>query len=84
MIEKSMLVDGMDFVPIKPLNGITISEDTVHTYGDDTFLFTDTSKSICFKMSNKQWCKVKRILGIEKPIYKKRRKGKRYVWYEVV
>ena len=37
-----------------------------------------------FKFNRKEWYRVRKALGLVKPIYKKKRKGKRYVWYEVV
>lgn len=43
----------------------------------------DTSHSFSFKMTRKSWYKIQKILGLTKPVYKKIRKGRRYVWYEL-
>lgn len=42
------------------------------------------SATFDFKSNRKQWYRIRKLLGLVKPIYKKKRKGKRYVWYEVV
>lgn len=57
------------------------SEDNIHTYcGDiDSSVFEETTGTIQLNMSRKQWYKVQKSLGLIKPIYKKKRKGKRYV-----
>lgn len=46
----------------------------------------ETTGSVTFdiKMKKKQWYKIQKSLGLIKPVYKKKRKGKRYVWYEVI
>lgn len=40
-------------------------------------------RSFSFEMSGKSWSKILKILGLRSPEYKKIRKGKRYVWYEL-
>ena len=41
-------------------------------------------RSFSFEMSEKSWSKILKRLGLRSPRYKKMRKGKRYVWYEVI
>ena len=81
MIDRNISVDGITFVPVKALHGITISDDDVYTYGDD--MFVDTSCSMSFKFKNKDWYRIRKLLGMYKPIYKRKKKGKRYVLYEI-
>lgn len=42
------------------------------------------SATFDFKFNRKEWYRIEKVLGLVKPIYKKKRKGKRYVWYEVI
>lgn len=63
---------------------------TLYLNGQDKTLmysyteFDNTPHEFTFKMKKKQWYRVQKSLGLVKPIYKKKRKGKRYVWYEVI
>lgn len=41
-------------------------------------------RSFPFEMSEKMWNRVLKVIGLRSPKYKKMRKGRRYVWYEVV
>lgn len=70
------------------LKGVTeISyDDNIHTYCDDidSSVFEETTGTIQFNVSKKQWYKIQKSLGLIKPVYKKKRKRKRYVWYEVI
>lgn len=45
---------------------------------------SSASATFDFKFNRKEWYRIRKALGLVKPIYKKKRKGKRYVWYEVV
>lgn len=45
---------------------------------------SSVSTTFDFKFNRKEWCRIEKALGLVKPIYKKKRKGKRYVWYEVI
>ena len=56
------------------------SELTCYTVDFDS----STSTTFDFKFNRKEWYRIRKALGLVKPIYKKKRKGKRYVWYEVV
>lgn len=40
-------------------------------------------RSFSFEMSEKSWNKILKVLGLRSSKYKKMRKGKRYVWYEL-
>jgi hypothetical protein len=54
-------------------------------YCDDINSFDlSTTGEVSFTMKNKQWYRLQKSLGLVKPVYKKKRKGKRYIWYEVV
>ena len=44
----------------------------------------DTSHEMSFKMKKKDWYKFQKALGLIKPKYRKMRKGKRYIWYEII
>lgn len=44
----------------------------------------EISCSFGFKLSKKQTYNVKKALGLIKPIYKRKKKGKRYVRYEII
>lgn len=57
-------------------------ENNDTTYNDS--ILTDMSHSFTFRMSKKQWYCFRKSVGLIKPVYKKKRKGKRYVWYEVI
>ena len=56
------------------------------TYGDiDSSVLEPTGeKTFSFKMKKKQWYSLQKSLGLIKAKYKRKRKGKRYVWYEVI
>lgn len=56
------------------------SEPTYYTVDFDSSL----SATFDFKFNRKEWYRIRKLLGLVKPIYKKKRKGKRYVWYEVI
>ena len=58
------------------------SESTYYDVDSSVF---ETTGSVTFdvKMKNKQWYRIQKVLGLIKPVYKKKRKGKRYVWYEI-
>ena len=44
---------------------------------------SSVSSTFDFKFNRKEWYRIRKLLGLVKPIYKKKRKGKRYVWVEV-
>lgn len=54
------------------------SEPTYCSIDFDSSLLT----TFDFKVNRKEWYRIRKTLGLVKPIYKKKRKGKRYVWYE--
>lgn len=56
------------------------SEPTYYTVDFDS----SASATFDFKFNRKEWYRIRKLLGFVKPIYKKKRKGKRYVWYEVI
>ena len=60
------------------------NSDSESTYCDIGSSLLETTSSVTFDMktNKKQWYKIQKELGLIKPIYKKIRKGKRYVWYE--
>lgn len=55
-------------------------QDESYTYSDLPFTALSTGATFSFKMKKKQWYILQKMLGLIKPIYKKKRKGKRYVW----
>ena len=60
--------------------GLKDSEPTYCSIDFDS----SVSATFDFKFNRKEWHGVQKVLGLVKPIYKKKRKGKRYVWYEVI
>ena len=71
------------------LKGITglHSEDNIHTYCgdvDSSILKATEGTTFNFKMNKKQWYRLQKSLGLIKPIYKRKKKGKRYILYEVI
>lgn len=56
-------------------------KDSEPTYYNIDF-DSSVSATFDFKFNRKEWYRVQKSLGLVKPIYKKKRKGKRYVWYE--
>lgn len=61
-------------------------KDSESTYCDIDPSVFETTGSVTFdiKMKKKQWYRIQKSLGFIKPVYKKKQKGKRYVWYEVI
>lgn len=61
-------------------------KDSESTYYDIDSSVLETTGSVIFdiKMKKKQWYKIQKVLGLIKPVYKKKRKGKRYVWKEII
>ena len=64
--------------------GLKDSEPTYYTVDFDSSPSASTSETFDFKFNTKAWYRIGKALGLVKPIYKKKRKGKRYVWYEVI
>lgn len=58
--------------------GLKDSEPTYCSIDFDS----SVSTTFDFKFNKKELCRIEKALGLVKPIYKKKRKGKRYVWYE--
>ena len=57
---------------------------SIGNYSECEDLSLSTTGTISFKMNKKQWYRLQKSLGFIKPIYKKKRKGKRYILYEVI
>jgi len=83
---KTYTGDGVKFVPVYSLDGIELSKDSHYCSGDDVYVPINNNPSISFKFKfkNKNWYRIRKLLGMYKPIYKRKKKGKRYVLYEVV
>lgn len=64
------------------LENIELEHDS--TYSDIGILSLSSEKTFSFKMNKESWYIIGKALGFIKPVYKKIRKGKRYVWYEVI
>lgn len=73
-----------DFIELKYGKLELPQQDESYTYSDLPFTSLSTEKTFSFKMKKKQWYRLQKSLGLIKPVYKKKRKGKRYVWYEVI
>lgn len=63
------------------LENIEFESDS--SYCDIDVLSLPSEKTFSFKFNKKSWYRVQKVLGLIKPVYKKIRKGKRYVWVEV-
>ena len=66
------------------IGGITHCDLKTYCDIDSSVLETTGSVTFDIKMKNKQWYKIQKLLGLIKPVYKKKRKGKRYVWRESI
>lgn len=77
--------DGKELT-LKGVTEISYDDDNIHTYcGDiDSSVFEETTGTIQFNVSKKQWYKIQKSLGLVIPIYKRKKKGKRYVWKEII
>jgi hypothetical protein len=75
--------DG-DFVELKAGKLELPKQDEYYTYCDTPFINLSPETSFDIKMKKKAWYRVQKALWLIKPIYKKKRKGNRYVWYEVI
>ena len=64
------------------LENIELESDS--TYSDIDILSLPSEKTFSFKTNKESWYIIGKALGLIKPVYKKMRKGKRYVWYEVI
>lgn len=59
-------------------------QDEYYTYSDVPFVNLSVERIFSFNMSKKSWYRVQKELGLIKPVYRKMRKGKRYVWKEII
>lgn len=66
------------------LENIELEHDSSYSDIDILSLPSEKTFSFSFKFNKKSWYRVQKALGLIKPVYKKMRKGKRYVWYEVI
>lgn len=60
--------------------GLKDSEATYYSIDFDS----SVSATSDFKFNREVWYRIGKALCLVKPVYKKKRKGKRYVWYEVI
>ena len=74
--------DG-DFVELKCGKLELPKQDESYTYSDLPFTSLYTEKTFSFKMTKKSWYRMQKALGLIKPVYRKMRKGKRYIYKEV-
>lgn len=60
-----------------------LSESLEKEYCDIVSSLSEAPKSIEIKLTKKQMHQWEKLIGLIKPIYKKKRKGKRFIHYEV-
>lgn len=60
-----------------------LSEYQEQEYCDIVSSLSETPKSLSIKITKKQMHQWEKLIGLIKPIYKKKRKGKRFILYEV-
>ena len=73
-----------DFVELKAGKLELPKQDEYYTYSDTPFTNLSPESTLSFKMKKKDWYKFQKALGLIKPKYRKMRKGKRYIWYEII
>lgn len=61
-----------------------LSESQEQEYCDIVSSLPQSPTSIEIKLTKKQMYEWEKLIGLIKPVYKKKRKGRRYVWYEVI
>lgn len=66
------------YTKLSTLKNIELESDS--SYCDIDILSLPSEKTFSFKFTKKLWYKVQKLLGLIKPVYKKIRKGKRYIW----
>lgn len=62
---------------------LSIAEVEQHTYCDIDQSFLEEQHNFSIKLTKKQMHQWEKLIGLIKPVYKKKRKGRRYVWYEL-
>ena len=61
----------------------SLSESQEKTYCDIDSSILEEQHSLSIKLKNKQIYRFMKAIGLIKPVYKKKRKGKRFIYYEV-
>lgn len=60
-----------------------LSESQEQEYCDIVSSLPQSPTSIEIKLTKKQIHQWEKLIGLITPVYKKKRKGRRYVWYEI-
>ena len=60
-----------------------LSESQEQEYCDIVSNLPQSPKSLSIKLTKKQMHQWEKLIGLIKPIYKKKRKGKRFIYYEI-
>ena len=61
-----------------------LSESQEQEYCDIVSSLSEAPNSLPIKLTKKQMHQWEKLIGLIKPIYKKKRKGKRYFWKEII
>ena len=61
-----------------------LSESQEQEYCDIVSSLPQSPTSIKIKLTKKQIHQWEKLIGLIKPVYKKKIKGRRYVWYEII